>query len=283
MDAAEDFLDLLTENHMLHKGELVVRCAGCQNPLLDRIMMKLKDQLWHANCLRCSVCETPLTEKCYSRDSLNFCHEHFYRKYGTQCSGCNKGIIPLETVRRVRNLVFHLHCFTCYLCSRELATGDHFFLMEDKKLICQGDYYSASTTAIVDNGSGNKRPRTTISTVQLEALKLAYQRSSKPSRHVREQLSAETGLDMRVVQVWFQNRRAKEKRLKKEAKKSYWENKCYTDKVQQIKSSNLQESPEETEHKNGPYDRNLADWLFQASDFRLTVFQQIFCYTNGKK
>ncbi|CAL1271555.1 unnamed protein product [Larinioides sclopetarius] len=132
-------------------------------------------------------------------------------------------------------------------------------------------------------GSSNKRPRTTISTVQLEALKLAYQRSSKPSRHVREQLSAETGLDMRVVQVWFQNRRAKEKRLKKEAKKSYWESKCYTDKVQQIKPHSLQACPEETEYKNGTYDGNLADWLFQASDFRLTVFQQILYCTNGKK
>lgn len=49
--------------------------------------------------------------------------------------------------------------------------------------------------------SSSKRPRTTISPVQLEALKLAYQRSSKPSRHVREQLASQTGLDMRVVQV----------------------------------------------------------------------------------
>ena len=55
----------------------------------------------------------------------------------------------------------------------------------------------------------SKRPRTTITAKQLEALKRAYNESPKPARHVREQLSAETGLDMRVVQVWFQNRRAK--------------------------------------------------------------------------
>ena len=54
----------------------------------------------------------------------------------------------------------------------------------------------------------SKRPRTTITAKQLEALKRAYNESPKPARHVREQLSAETGLDMRVVQVWFQNRLA---------------------------------------------------------------------------
>ena len=52
----------------------------------------------------------------------------------------------------------------------------------------------------------NKRPRTTITAKQLETLKLAYNNSPKPARHVREQLSQDTGLDMRVVQVWFQNR-----------------------------------------------------------------------------
>lgn len=61
-----------------------------------------------------------------------------------------------------------------------------------------------------------KRPRTTITAKQLETLRNAYSQSSKPSRHVREQLSQETGLDMRVIQVWFQNRRAKDKRMKKE-------------------------------------------------------------------
>ena len=74
----------------------------------------------------------------------------------------------------------------------------------------------------IDLDAANKRPRTTITAKQLEALKQAYNESPKPARHVREQLSSETGLDMRVVQVWFQNRRAKEKRLKKDAGRNRW-------------------------------------------------------------
>lgn len=66
------------------------------------------------------------------------------------------------------------------------------------------------------SADGNqKRPRTTITAKQLEVLRKNYLQTPKPSRHTREQISAETGLDMRVVQVWFQNRRAKEKRTVK--------------------------------------------------------------------
>ena len=49
--------------------------------------------------------------------------------------------------------------------------------------------------------ASSKRPRTTITAKQLETLKSAYNNSPKPARHVREQLSHDTGLDMRVVQV----------------------------------------------------------------------------------
>ncbi|XP_042875421.1 LIM/homeobox protein Lhx1-like isoform X2 [Penaeus japonicus] len=67
-----------------------------------------------------------------------------------------------------------------------------------------------------DDKGGNKRrgPRTTIKAKQLEILKSAFASTPKPTRHIREQLAKETGLPMRVIQVWFQNKRSKERRMK---------------------------------------------------------------------
>lgn len=49
--------------------------------------------------------------------------------------------------------------------------------------------------------SNQKRPRTKIKPEQLKLLKRAFNQTSKPSAHTREQLSNETGLDRRVIQV----------------------------------------------------------------------------------
>ncbi|KAK0179550.1 hypothetical protein PV327_005292 [Microctonus hyperodae] len=149
------------------------------------------------------------------------------RRFGTKCAGCGQGLAPSQVVRRAQEFVYHLTCFSCALCSRQLDTGDEFYLMDDRKLVCKPDYEQAKAKESADGGSidgdqPNKRPRTTITAKQLETLKIAYNNSPKPARHVREQLSQDTGLDMRVVQVWFQNRRAKEKRLKKDAGRSRW-------------------------------------------------------------
>jgi LIM homeobox protein 1 len=64
-------------------------------------------------------------------------------------------------------------------------------------------------------GKDGKRrgPRTTIKAKQLEVLKTCFDQNPKPTRLMREQLAKETGLPMRVIQVWFQNKRSKQKRI----------------------------------------------------------------------
>ncbi|XP_065203333.1 LIM/homeobox protein Lhx4 isoform X2 [Planococcus citri] len=201
----------------------IPKCGGCQEFILDRFILKVQERTWHASCLKCHECGLQLSDKCFAKNGMLFCKDDFF-KFGTKCAGCDLGIPPTQVVRRAQDFVYHLQCFACIICGRQLNTGDEFYLMEDRKLVCKPDYEAvkAKEGNCLDADQPNKRPRTTITAKQLETLKMAYNNSPKPARHVREQLSQDTGLDMRVVQVWFQNRRAKEKRLKKDAGRTRW-------------------------------------------------------------
>ncbi|XP_044728561.1 LIM/homeobox protein Lhx3 [Chrysoperla carnea] len=218
-------LALLARNKALEAT--IPKCGGCHELILDRFILKVLERTWHAKCLQCSECRAPLQDKCFARNGQLFCKEDFFKRFGTKCAGCSQGIPPTQVVRRAQDNVYHLQCFACVMCARQLNTGDEFYLMEDRKLVCKPDYEAAKAKGdenggCLDGDQPNKRPRTTITAKQLETLKSAYNNSPKPARHVREQLSQDTGLDMRVVQVWFQNRRAKEKRLKKDAGRTRW-------------------------------------------------------------
>ncbi|GAB1597523.1 LIM/homeobox protein Lhx1-like [Argonauta hians] len=340
----------------------MVQCAGCDRPILDRFLLNVLDRAWHAKCVQCYDCKCNLTEKCFSRDGRLYCRTDFFRRFGTKCAGCSQGISPNDLVRRARNKVFHLKCFTCMVCRKQLSTGEELYVLDENKFICKEDYlhskfsaYQASsyagsdidddvdldssldntgnvsdrdfsmdgdnsrdskenvgpsclgnnsimnntcntnsnssmapnsvssnigspddvkddtiinfsnsvdslsnsgtlpinknnsnangTTNIITNNITNKNnntvkdsskdstnistdhsesnmgakrrgPRTTIKAKQLETLKAAFAATPKPTRHIREQLAQETGLNMRVIQVWFQNRRSKERRMK---------------------------------------------------------------------
>ena len=121
----------------------IPKCGSCGGMILDRFILKVVDQPWHAKCLTCSACAQPLRDKCFVKNNEVFCREDFFRKYGTKCSGCGEGIAPSSVVRRAQDNVYHVDCFMCILCNRKLDTGDEFYLMEDKKLLCKQDYDSA--------------------------------------------------------------------------------------------------------------------------------------------
>ncbi|KAL1403175.1 hypothetical protein pipiens_005775 [Culex pipiens pipiens] len=285
--------------HNIGRGEppsgVVDPCAGCNKPILDKFLLNVLERGWHASCVRCCECHQPLSDKCFSRESKLYCRNDFFRRYGTKCSGCGQGIAPSDLVRKPRDKVFHLNCFTCCICRKQLSTGEQLYVLDDNKFICKDDYLlgkgphpSTMTDSLMgsasededddehirsglgigplgpnegplgasdlsvqsmstdsktghddsdqgsldgdpdcrgdsqaenkspDDGGGSKRrgPRTTIKAKQLEVLKTAFSQTPKPTRHIREQLAKETGLPMRVIQVWFQNKRSKERRLK---------------------------------------------------------------------
>uniref|UniRef100_A0A8C3XXN1 LIM homeobox transcription factor 1-alpha n=1 Tax=Catharus ustulatus TaxID=91951 RepID=A0A8C3XXN1_CATUS len=218
-------------------------CEGCQRVILDRFLLRLNDSLWHEQCVQCASCKEPLQTTCFYRDKKLYCKLDYEKLFAVKCAGCLEAIAPSELVMRAQKSVYHLRCFCCCVCERRLQKGDEFVLKEGQ-LLCKGDYekerelLSLVSPALSDSGKSDdedsicklgqasgkgaedgkdhkrpKRPRTILTTQQRRAFKASFEVSSKPCRKVRETLAAETGLSVRVVQVWFQNQRAKMKKL----------------------------------------------------------------------
>ncbi|CAG2059051.1 unnamed protein product, partial [Timema podura] len=154
------------------------------------------------------------------------------RKFGVKCSRCGDRLLPHEMVMRAQSHVFHLQCFVCVVCCQPLQKGEQFVLRAGQ-LFCRQDFEkemylmqaSPSGDDLLDENSrprdgrrGPKRPRTILTSAQRRQFKLSFEISPKPCRKVREALAKDTGLSVRVVQVWFQNQRAKMKKLQRKAK-----------------------------------------------------------------
>ena len=66
-----------------------------------------------------------------------------FRCFGPKCAGCGNGILPQDYVRKARDKVYHLRCFTCSVCAKQLSTGEVLYLQPgdgDNTLLCKDDY-----------------------------------------------------------------------------------------------------------------------------------------------
>lgn len=82
---------------------------------------------------------------------------HLSRRFGTKCAGCAQGISPSDLVRKARSKVFHLNCFTCMVCNKQLSTGEELYVIDENKFVCKDDYLSSASLKEGSLNSG-KRP-----------------------------------------------------------------------------------------------------------------------------
>ncbi|KAM4544382.1 uncharacterized protein zfhx2 isoform 2-T2 [Fundulus diaphanus] len=69
--------------------------------------------------------------------------------------------------------------------------------------------------------SASRRPRTHLSCLQLSILQSCYETCAHPNAMECEAIGTELNLPLKVVQIWFQNTRAKEKRWRLQQEKMY--------------------------------------------------------------
>ncbi|GFR26681.1 hypothetical protein TNCT_132691 [Trichonephila clavata] len=259
-------------------------CAGCGYRISDRFYYHMGDGQWHAHCLKCYRCDARLDQamSCYFRDGHIYCKDDYFRLIvAKSCSRCHSVVNPSEMVMRVKDLIFHLQCFTCAFCNAPLAQGDTYG-MRDNFVYCRSHYdmitreflyslpptegypyalaeppvtasgrkgrprkkkngdheamaglspidpsgcnihlphldgpnSSRSTPPLNGGGGGQrtKRMRTSFKHHQLRTMKSYFAINQNPDAKDLKQLAAKTSLSKRVLQVWFQNARAKWRR-----------------------------------------------------------------------
>ncbi|KPI94314.1 LIM/homeobox protein Awh [Papilio xuthus] len=143
------------------------------------------------------------------------------RTFGAKCSKCCRGISSSDWVRKAREQIYHLACFACDACGRQLSTGEQFALHEDR-VLCKPHYLETLDGGSISSDDGcdsegyhkskAKRVRTTFTEEQLQVLQANFQLDSNPDGQDLERIAQVTGLSKRVTQVWFQNSRARQKK-----------------------------------------------------------------------
>ena len=63
-------------------GSMAEECVGCRRPITERYLLKVMEQSWHEDCLKCSCCDCRLGEvgsTLFTRANLMLCRRDYLR------------------------------------------------------------------------------------------------------------------------------------------------------------------------------------------------------------
>lgn len=210
-----------------------ISCTSCGLEITDKYLLKVNNLCWHVRCLSCSVCNTSLGRhvSCYIKDTQVFCKLDYFRTYGTSCDRCSRNINATDWVRRAKGSTFHIACFSCTSCKRQLDTGEecgliknriycrpHYDIMLENLKRAQENELSREESEGADKEDYGtkpkpaKRARTSFTVEQLKVMQTHFAEDNNPDGQTLQRLADRTGLSRRVIQVWFQNCRARQKK-----------------------------------------------------------------------
>uniref|UniRef100_A0A3Q4GV21 LIM homeobox 2b n=1 Tax=Neolamprologus brichardi TaxID=32507 RepID=A0A3Q4GV21_NEOBR len=192
----------------------VQRCARCHLGIsASEMVMRARDLVYHLNCFTCTTCSKMLTTGDHfgMKDSLVYCRLHFETliqgEYETHFNHADvvphKGLGPANTL----GLSYFSSVGTVQKGRprKRKSPGPGADCNEnDGESMDRDSQYSSSQKT--------KRMRTSFKHHQLRTMKSYFAINHNPDAKDLKQLAQKTGLTKRVLQVWFQNARAKFRR-----------------------------------------------------------------------
>jgi len=173
------------------------KCANCKLGLVKgELMMSIREKKYHVQCFRCYACHNQLIPGdsfvCNDDGSI-YCMRDYERLFSQHNGSEDSRIID---------------AYTGIPGSNGIGTNGR---MNGKGHVTGSDRGK-------DSGHGKRRPgkttrqRTVLNEKQLTVLHTFYDNNCRPDAIMKEQLTTMTGLPQRVIRVWFQNKRCKDKK-----------------------------------------------------------------------
>ncbi|KYQ48189.1 LIM/homeobox protein Lhx2 [Trachymyrmex zeteki] len=225
----------------------VSRCSRCRAGIsASELVMRARDLVYHVACFTCASCGTPLNKGDHfgQRDGLVYCRPHYELlccagDYGGAAGSIedlgSPGVSPLPAYyeqssitsgtvqkgrprkRKLSEVTGSELPVTMRLAAGALADIAIAELLHPTELSSSMESLAAYDASVgspgpVHQNQRTKRMRTSFKHHQLRTMKNYFAINQNPDAKDLKQLAQKTGLSKRVLQVWFQNARAKWRR-----------------------------------------------------------------------
>ncbi|NWX35803.1 ISL1 protein, partial [Notiomystis cincta] len=302
------------------KKRLISLCVGCGNQIHDQYILRVSPDLeWHAACLKCAECNQYLDETCtcFVRDGKTYCKRDYIR-YAIYVARLTlgaaagpaaarnarvRGTREAEHLRRGRAPAASLPASCPHRAPRagflhhpprardSLEPEPE----RDEPLRRAAEPISARQPALRPHvhkqPEKTTRVRTVLNEKQLHTLRTCYAANPRPDALMKEQLVEMTGLSPRVIRVWFQNKRCKDKKRSIMMKQLQQQQPNDKTNIQGMTGTpmvaasperhdgGLQANPVEVQSYQPPW-KVLSDFALQ-SDIDQPAFQQLVNFSEG--
>ncbi|NXP17717.1 ISL1 protein, partial [Scytalopus superciliaris] len=298
------------------KKRLISLCVGCGNQIHDQYILRVSPDLeWHAACLKCAECNQYLDETCtcFVRDGKTYCKRDYIRTLLFALWACQQEVALSFLLEGLclSSSGTSPECVPCKeYCSlvrlAGLCVGSGRQLRQRRLSVVCPDSPVQPQTRLAEPISARQpalrphvhkqpekttRVRTVLNEKQLHTLRTCYAANPRPDALMKEQLVEMTGLSPRVIRVWFQNKRCKDKKRSIMMKQLQQQQPNDKTNIQGMTGTpmvaasperhdgGLQANPVEVQSYQPPW-KVLSDFALQ-SDIDQPAFQQLVNFSEG--
>ncbi|NWR67211.1 ISL1 protein, partial [Bucorvus abyssinicus] len=298
------------------KKRLISLCVGCGNQIHDQYILRVSPDLeWHAACLKCAECNQYLDETCtcFVRDGKTYCKRDYIR-YAIYEGGRFFVSPPVSPSASAAASLPPLLAYQCVLVPTDFYGMAVRALAANESVLSPSSSGSCIFMSVLTNGlrvapepisarqpalrphvhkqpEKTTRVRTVLNEKQLHTLRTCYAANPRPDALMKEQLVEMTGLSPRVIRVWFQNKRCKDKKRSIMMKQLQQQQPNDKTNIQGMTGTpmvaasperhdgGLQANPVEVQSYQPPW-KVLSDFALQ-SDIDQPAFQQLVNFSEG--